>query len=274
MEEQEEYKKVTLIDQIAIAVSSPKNYRHLTGLGTGRRVLFVVVMSFILAIMEFGIDAIFWVSKVGGFRNLAKQEIPAFTYQDGKLYIERDIQISVGSGILYINTDAAEVELDGLDTDGSYVAIGSEYVTVGIVSGGTGYEYMKTPIKYFMLPDGFNNDGLAACAPLFYMYIGIMFALVMIGCAGRQLLLALLFSIVGNTVAKNLNTGLSYGKVYVICVYAQTLAMLIMSVNTAVDYMVSSFFVWMITMFISMMFMNKAIMAHVSGYIPPRDRFW
>ena len=30
MEEQEEYKKVTLIDQLSIAVSSPMNYKHLT----------------------------------------------------------------------------------------------------------------------------------------------------------------------------------------------------------------------------------------------------
>lgn len=273
MDENEEYKKVTLIDQLSIAVSSPKNYRHLTKLKTSRLVWFIIIFSFLLAFIEFGIDAIFWVSKVGGFRNLAENVMPAFTYEDGKLSIERDIQIAVGSGSLYVNTEAAKVDLDDMDADGSYVAIGSENVTIGIVSGGKGYEYMVTPIKYFMLPDGFNNGSLAACAPLFYVYMIIMFICVMIGCAGRQLLLALLFSIVGNTLAKNLNTGLSYGKVYTICVYAQTLAMFIMSVNTAVGYMISSFFVWIIAMIVSMVFMNRAIMAHVSGDIPPGDIF-
>ncbi len=273
MEEQEEYKKVTLLDQFSIAVSSPKNYKNLTGLKTGRLVAFVILLSFLLAFIEFGIDAIFWVSKVGGFRNLAENEIPAFTYSDGRLSIESDIQIAVGSGNLYINTESADVSLDDMETDGSYIAVGSENITVGIVSGGQGYEYMKMPIRYLMLPQGFDNAKLAACAPLFYVYIIIMFLCVMIGLAGRQLLLALIFSILGNTSAKNLNTGLSYGKVYVICVYAQTLAMFIMSVNSAAGYMVSSFFVWFVTMFISIIFMNRAIMAHVSGDIPPGDIF-
>ena len=118
-----------------------------------------------------------------------------------------------------------------------------------------------------------NNASLAACAPLFYVYMFVMFMFVMIGCAGRQLLLALLFSIVGNSFAKHLNTRLTYGKVFTICVYAQTLAMLLLSVNTAVDYMISSFILWMAAMMISMVFMNRAIMAHVSGDIPPGDIF-
>lgn len=273
MEEQEEYKKVTLIDQLAIAVSSPKNYKHLTKLKTSRLVWFVVILSFLLAFIEFGIDAIFWTAKVGGFRNLAENVIPAFSYEDGKMSIERDIQVAVGNGNLYINTENAEVDLNEMTTDGAYVAIGSENVTVGVVSGGKGYEYMVTPIKYFMLPNGFNNASLAACAPLFYVYMFVMFMFVMIGCAGRQLLLALLFSIVGNSFAKHLNTRLTYGKVFTICVYAQTLAMLLLSVNTAVDYMISSFILWMAAMMISMVFMNRAIMAHVSGDIPPGDIF-
>ena len=268
MEEQEEYKKVTLIDQLAIVVSSPKNYKHLTKL-----VWFVVILSFLLAFIEFGIDAMFWTAKVGGFRNLAENVIPAFSYEDGKMSIERDIQVAVGNGNLYINTENAEVDLNEMTTDGAYVAIGSENVTVGVVSGGKGYEYMVTPIKYFMLPNGFNNASLAACAPLFYVYMFVMFMFVMIGCAGRQLLLALLFSIVGNSFAKHLNTRLTYGKVFTICVYAQTLAMLLPSVNTAVDYMISSFIMWMAAMMISMVFMNRAIMAHVSGDIPPGDIF-
>ena len=36
MEEQEENKKVTLLDQLSIAVSSPKNYKQLVKLKTGR----------------------------------------------------------------------------------------------------------------------------------------------------------------------------------------------------------------------------------------------
>ena len=91
--------------------------------------------------------------------------------------------------------------------------------------------------------------------------------------AGRQLLLALIFSIAGNRLARILNTGLSYGKVFTICVYAQTLAVFIMSVNTALGYLLSSFVVWIIALVVSMVFMNKAIGSYVSGDIPPGDVF-
>ena len=96
MEEQEENKKVTLLDQLSIAVSSPKNYKQLVKLKTGRLVWFVVIISFLLAFIEFGIDAIFWVGKVGGLRNLITNKIPAFTYHDNKLDMEHDMQLEIG----------------------------------------------------------------------------------------------------------------------------------------------------------------------------------
>ena len=160
-----------------------------------------------------------------------------------------------------------------METDGVYIAIGSENIVMGMVSDGKGYDYMETPLKYMFLPDGFNNSKLAVLTPVFYMYMVIMFIAVMVASAGRQLLLALIFSIAGNRLAINLNTGLSYGKVFTICVYAQTLAVFIMSVNAALGYLLSSFVVWIIALVVSMVFMNKAIGSYVSGDIPPGDVF-
>ena len=148
MEEQEENKKVTLLDQLSIAVSSPKNYKQLVKLKTGRLVWFVVIISFLLAFIEFGIDAIFWVGKVGGLRNLITNKIPAFTYHDNKLDMEHDMQLEIGNATLYINTENASVNLDSMETDGVYIAIGSENIVMGMVSDGKGYDYMVTPLKY------------------------------------------------------------------------------------------------------------------------------
>lgn len=273
MEENEEYKKITMLDQISISVSSPKNYKHLLKLKNSRLVWFIILVSFILAFIEFGIDAIFWVSKVGGFRNLALNGIPRFTFENQKLSMERDVQIEIGGAILYINTDNSEVDLNKLELDGVYITIGSEYLVMGIVSGGTGYTYMKTPLKYMILGDGFDNETLASYSPLFYAYIVFMFICMMIGAAAKQLLLALIFSIVGNTMAKNLHTGLTYGKVFVICVYAMTLAVFIMSLNVALSNIIPSFAMWLVTMFIAMMFMNRAILSFANLDVPPGDVF-
>lgn len=196
-----------------------------------------------------------------------------FICHDNKLDMEHDMQLEIGNATLYINTENASVNLDSMETDGVYIAIGSENIVMGMVSDGKGYDYMETPLKYMFLPDGFNNSKLAVLTPVFYMYMVIMFITVMVASAGRQLLLALIFSIAGNRLARNLNTGLSYGKVFTICVYAQTLAVFIMSVNTALGYLLSSFAVWIIALVVSMVFMNKAIGSYVSGDIPPGDVF-
>lgn len=273
MEEQEEFKKVTLLDQLSIAVSSPKNYRHLVFRKKGRLVLFVAVLSFLLAFIEFGIDTIFWINKVGGFGNLATNEIPAFEYKNGRLAIERDVQLEFSGATLYINTEKAAVDLNDMETDGVYVTIGSEKIVMGMVTGGVGYTYMETPLSYMMLPEGFDNAVLASLSSAFYMYIVFMFIFIMIGKVIKQLLLALMFSIVGNAFAKNLNSGLSYGNVLTICMYAQTLPMLIMSVNTAVGGILPSFAVWLATLVIAMMFMNRGISSCVNNDVPPGDVF-
>ena len=137
--------------------------------------------------------------------------------------MEHDMQLEIGNATLYINTENASVNLDSMETDGVYIAIGSENIVMGMVSDGKGYDYMETPLKYMFLPDGFNNSKLAVLTPVFYMYMVIMFIAMMVASAGRQLLLALIFSIAGNRLARILNTGLSYGKVFTICVYVTEL---------------------------------------------------
>ena len=72
-----------------------------------------------------------------------------------------------------------------METDGVYIAIGSENIVMGMVSDGKGYDYMETPLKYMFLPDGFNNSKLAVLTPVFYMYMVIMFIAVMVASAGQ-----------------------------------------------------------------------------------------
>lgn len=271
--DEDDYKKVTLIDQISIAVTSPRNYKHLVKLKGGRLVLFLVVVSFLFAFMEFGIDAIFWTADVGGFKNLATNVIPEFVYEDGRLSMAEDYQIDVGGSTIYINTDSSSVDMSTLESDGTYIAIGSEKMVMGMVSGGQSYTYMTTPLKYLIPINGFDNDDLAGLAPLFYVYIVVIFVCIMVGKASRQLMIALLFSIVGNAFAKTIHTGLSYGKVLVICVYAQTVAMFVMSLNTALDNIVPELLVWLVTMIISMRYMNNALMSYANGDFPPGELF-
>lgn len=74
----EEYSKVTLVDQLAIAVSSPKNYKHLTKLKESKTVAFVILLTFILTFIQFGIGVLTFLLHVGGLKNLILNDVPQF----------------------------------------------------------------------------------------------------------------------------------------------------------------------------------------------------
>jgi hypothetical protein len=261
--------KVTLLDQLSISMLNPRNYKQLLKLKTGRVVLFIVVVSFLFAFLEFGIAAISWVSSVGGFDNLATNIIPAFTWQDGKLDMERETQIEVGDSVIYFNTEKLSVPLTDMESDGVYITVGSNIITIGMVADGQAYTYMEMPLSYMMISEGFDNNQLAKLSTAFYVYLVFVFIFVMIGKAAKQLLLALIFSIMANALAKNINSGLTFGKVYTICIYGVTLPMLLMSVNVALGYMISSLVVWCVSLMIGVAFINRALMSYKFTSAPP-----
>ena len=72
--------KLRLIDRLSIAVTSPKNYDELVKLSTGKVVTYMILISFLLAIIEFGINAITYVARIGGFENLILNSMPKFRW--------------------------------------------------------------------------------------------------------------------------------------------------------------------------------------------------
>ncbi|MBP3327165.1 MAG: DUF1189 domain-containing protein [Coprococcus sp.] len=269
---EEDYKKVTMADQIAIAVSSPKNYKQLTGLKTGKLVAFMFVITFLLVFIEFGISAITFIAKTGGFKNLALNKIPAFTYDGAKLEMDGNLELSIGEMIIYIDTEKEKLSLDDIEEDGAYIAMGRENIIMGIISGGQNYEYMNYALS-LLFPVSFDNSKLAELAPSFYIYLVIVYIANMIGKAIKILLYALIFSIVGRAVAGNFQTGLSYGQVYKVCIYGLTLSMLLAAVNFAAGYFVPEALLMMINVFLSFMFINRGILSHIDMTKPPQDLF-
>lgn len=270
----DEYSKVNMIDQIAISVSSPKNYVHLTKLKTGKTVAFMILIAFIMVFMEVGISFITFLVHVGGLDNLVNNKITPFVYEDGALSAENEMALDIGNTIIYINTDYEDVSLADMDTDGIYLAFGSKSMIMGIVSGTTVYEYMTMEYTDFVdlgvISDGFDNAALASMIPIFYISMALVYIFSMAGDIIEALIYALIFSIVARMMAKNLNTGLSYGNVLRVCIYGQTLGMLLTAANSCAG-LVSSTIMYIIYFIISYMFITRGIGAHARNPEAPPD---
>ncbi len=264
----DEYSKVNMIDQIAISVSSPKNYKHLTKLKVSKTVAFMILISFILVFMELGISFITFLVHVGGLDNLINNKMTPFVYENGELSAENEMALDIGDMIIYINTDYDEISLEDLDIDGVYIAFGGKNMVMGVVSGTYVYEYMTMELSEFaemgMLTEGFDNEELAATIPAFYTSMVLVYIFSMIGKIIETLIYALIFSIIARMLAKNLNTGLSYGNVLRVCIYGQTLCQLLTSANNCAG-LISGSIMYIIYFIVSYVFISRGITSHANN---------
>lgn len=266
----EEYSKVTLVDQLAIAVSSPKNYKHLTKLKESKTVAFVILLTFILTFIQFGVGVLTFLLHVGGLKNLILNDVPQFQMENGRLEAEAEMSLDIGATTIYMNTDYDEISLSDLETNGVYIAFGKENVVMGMVNGTETYEYSNIKLDTLFY-DGFNNEQLASSVPAFYIALGIIYIIMMLGDGVELVFLALVFSIVGRALARGLHTGLSYGNVLRVCIYGQTLSLLLTAANTCIGYLIPSSLMFIITLFLSFGMINRGIASHVGTSVPPED---
>ena len=260
-----ENEKFTIIDQIAVAVSSPSNYKKLTELRLRRTILYFIILIFLLAFMRMGISTLVYICNIGGFKNLILNTVPEFSVEDGKLYMADKMELDIGEGVvMYVDTDLEEITLDDLeDSTDIYIAMGQTNVMIGIKSGIYEQEYLNVAISD-MFYDGLNNETLSQMVPVFYISIAIAFICTMIGQLISILFLALIIFIVGRAVAKRLENKLPYGKVYLVCMYSLSLPMLLMRANEAAGYFLPSSGAYLIGICIAVVFTGRGVMSHGS----------
>lgn len=258
----EEYEKVSMVDQIAIAVTSPKSYKALTGLKVGKTVAFVILLTFILTFIQIGIGIVCFLLKIGGFENLFMNKVPDFVYEDGTLIMDTEMELSVGSVTVFVNTDYDKISIEEMDGDGVYITLGRKRMVIGAVSAGYSYEQGEFLLSK-LLPENLNNEVLCTYIPALYLTLAFMYIGGMVGSAIKWLLFALIFSILGRAVASNFRTGLYYGDVFRVCIYGLTLGLLLSAANDALGYFLPPTFMFFITLIISFVFINRGILSHV-----------
>lgn len=265
---EEEYEKVTMADQIAIAVTSPKSYRALTGLKVGKTIAFMILITFILTFIQTGIGIICFLLKIGGFENLFLNKVPNFEYKNGILTMDTEMELSVDGVTVFVNTDYDKISIDEMEGDGIYITFGKKTMVIGAISGGYDFEQGEFILSKLFLTD-FNNEKLCSYIPVIYGTLIFLYIGGMIGNAIKWLFFALIFSIMGRALANNIGTALYYGDVLRICIYGLTLGLLLSAVNTALVYFIPSTFMFLILLVISSSFINRGIMSHVQFHDGP-----
>lgn len=247
-------------EQIVYAMFKPSKYKEIINLATKRFVSFTIVFMLVLGLVTFIVPAGAYIAGFGGFENLFKNKVSSIQYNDGVLSIEKPFEISIEGMNILIDSETATVPDEKLDRDGTYFAVGSQNMRVSVVYDREIMDYQTVSLSS-ILPEGFNNEMLIDFIPGIYMYLVIMFIITCVGFFIKYGFIALVFSILINSMNKRLELGLRYGQVFAICFYGQTLGMILVNFNAALNFL-PAIIVSLVATFISinMITMSVAIM--------------
>ncbi|MDE6025230.1 MAG: DUF1189 domain-containing protein [Lachnospiraceae bacterium] len=227
---------MTLSEQIVYAMFKPSRYKEMIKLKRKKSVLFIVVLMFVLGIVTFAVPTGAYITGFGGFEKLFTQNMGNIKYQDGALSIDKPFEMIVGGAHILIDTETETVTDEKMNKSGAYFAIGSKNMRLAIVSDRKVSDY-KTISLTGLLPDGLDNNMLVSYIPGIYMYLVIIFISTCIGFFIKYGFFALVFSICINSMNKRMELGLTYGQVFMLCFYGQTLGMILVNFNAAIGLM-------------------------------------
>ena len=223
-------------EQIVYAMFKPSKYKEMIKLKTSRFVGFTIVLMLVLGIVTFVVPAGAYITGFGGFEKLFANKMSRIEFKNGTLSIENPFNISIEGMNIIIDTETETVPDEKMTKNGAYIALGSKNMRMAIVTGKDILNYQVVSLNKF-LPEGLNNEMLTSFIPWIYVYLVLAFLVTCIGFFLKYGLMALLFSIVINSMNKRMELGLSYGQVFAICFYGQTLAMILVNFNSAIGFL-------------------------------------
>ncbi|MCM1287176.1 MAG: DUF1189 domain-containing protein [Clostridium sp.] len=223
-------------EQIIYAMFKPSKYKEMIKLKTSRFVGFTIVLMLVLGIVTFAVPAGAYIAGFGGFEKLFVNKMSNIEFQDGTLSIENPFNISIEGMNIMIDTETETVPDEKMTKNGAYIAIGSKNLRMAVAMDNDILDYQVVSLDKF-LPEGLNNEMLKSFIPGIYVYLVVAFLVTCIGFFVKYGLMALLFSIVINSMNKRMELGLSYGQVFAICFYGQTLGMILVNFNSAIGFL-------------------------------------
>ena len=87
------------------------------------------------------------------------------------------------------------------------------------------------------LPDGFNNDSLVAMIPSIYAALFVTLLGTMLSYFVKYAVVALLFSILVNSMNHQFHLNLRFGQVFALCFYGQSFSMILSNFNQAIAFL-------------------------------------
>ena len=248
-------KDYKLIEELKIALSIPSRLKELMDVSTKSFRRYVIFICLLAAIIVYLIPAAANIAGFGGFRRLFLEKIPAFTYENGKLQAEKKFDMMISGYHIYIDTEQEAVEPATLPSNGMYLTFGSKYINFALVEKSAVNDFSTTLYKMDnsnFFNDGMTNQQLAEASGGFYISIIIMVIISTLGIIIKYMFLAFFYTVLMLIPYKMAIKNIYMDEAFKISFYAQTIGILLSSINTASGTLVPQLLVSVIGIFITL----------------------
>lgn len=255
---------VNLFAELVHSVYDFKSYPGYRKNKGGKVFLYGLLLSAVYFLISVLLPVVVSIAGFGGFLNMAREAIPDFTLEDGRLWVAEPVDIqqydSYQGGICFrvdtdhpITEEITDVDLLAFD---QVLVLDAEH---GIVKA-EGGSVIRFSYSDFDLGDWDRESFLEELVPLIPVFLWVM--LVIVVCFGLFGFFAGAFvtAVTGSILSAVTGCRLKFGELYKLAIYARTPAMVVKSVYSWVPIVIPYFYV--INFGVSAFYMWKA-MQHI-----------
>ncbi len=248
--------RTSVIEQLRLAIVQPKKLIGLSMLSVGRFIRYGIFLALLVTVMTYVVPTAATIASFGGFKKLFSERMPGFYVKNGELTAERTFSLSLGDYEILIDSEENAVSPDKYLGKMVTIAIGKKQIQVAVSQNGISTVITNQKVSDY-LEDGFSRDTLIDAIPGFYIGLGIMGILSLLGVLVRYMVASLLYMILAWSFASQTSLDLNKGNVFRLCFYAQTIGILLVNLNTAMGRLLPSMLISIVGIFISIRWILK-----------------
>ena len=255
-----------LMDVFVNSILRPKELVNVTIQTKDRFKRYLFFLSLLVTVMVFVIPVACRIISFGGFNKLFTETMPEISMNDGKLEADKRFEMNLGYADILIDTNLSEYKFEDFTTEGYFIAIGSDttkFVRVGDKKDADSYSVIYAYSNAELFPNGFNNQFLVKCIPLIYIAFVFAFFLLAAITGLRYWFFAVVYAFLSRSLTAIIKVQITFKDAIHLCFYAQTIAILLINMNTAVGYMVYPTFASIIGVIITVVVIHKAVRPHM-----------
>ncbi|MDE6760642.1 MAG: DUF1189 domain-containing protein [Lachnospiraceae bacterium] len=254
-------KKMGIADRFITAMFLPKEYGSLLRLKAGKIISYLILLILLTSLIQYAIPALGAITGLGGLKNIILNEIPDFALEEGKFSFGEKLErkdTNLGVYVL-VDTDKEKFTKDDIP-DGMMEAVlvsSTNILLYNNVAGIGGMLQEDTFDHYKSIT--ITNQTIANGVNWIYAILILLFVSMYIGAFIKYLFAALLYSAVMYLLSKTMMMELTYGTVYKIALFAQSVGAIVMAVVYCIGSPLFILTGSAFNMLVTVILMNKAL---------------